>query len=1126
MVEAFETAVMYSLDTTLLLNKTTLQRIQKAGFPASFANINNIQQARRFGLWSQRSGSEIYLLALISSAVRWTALRSFSSNSLTADRNRLFRLGQSLHVPDIELFYTLFVHHYPSARPVSVHPAQSGLPDQDGRLSLLAEGCLLYYMTDNPALEHLDFLFDDSELRRQVDYPSVIAHVDRFIYQDGKTTHSHRTLLDLLLAPKREYPHSLLAQGQFICTHWAPWLPEPFIQDIRRAMASHQEEFRPRPGGPGPVQVPRFGQGEESDAPAAFSTDEDWMSSAVLLAKSVYVWLDQLSKKYQQPINTLADIPEQELAGLSRWGFNTIWLIGIWERSSASKKIKQLSGNPEAAASAYALNAYRVAEELGGEAGLKRLEQKCQEFGLRLACDIVPNHTGIDSEWVKEHPEWFIHSESPPFPGYRYTGPDLSESQEISLRIEDGYWDHSDAAVAFEYFDHRRGKPLYLYHGNDGTHMPWNDTAQLNFLLAEVRAAMVELIVKVAQRFSMIRFDAAMTLARKHFRRLWFPPPGGSAGVPSRSEFCLPDETFNAAFPDEFWREVVKRIQREAPGTLLIAEAFWLMESYFVRNLGMHRVYNSAFMNLLKREENAKYRKILKETLAYNPEVLKRYVNFMNNPDEATAVEQFGTGDKYFGVATLLVTLPGLPMFGHGQIEGYREKYGMEYRRAYWQETPDEGFIAHHEKVIFPLLQQRHVYGGVEHFSLFDFSTENGTNDHVYVFSNGPPGQKSLVVYNNSSQPTQGLVRDAVPQAKADREGTPVQMPDFFDTFALRESSGDLLRFRTLAGMDYLLHIRQIKDGLPMSLDSYEYRVCMDFQLFHDPEGSWYSLNEKLQGRAVPALDHEYQRLRYHALWTAFLQVVNLERLNVLKGLLSAKPVSRITQDIIIDLSNDVRTLAKEIAALKNVDFETGGSTTLKASFLACPAWLGRWEQADYPESLLKSLWDGDECAPLGAIALAWLAIHGAFQLLPKGLAEDFGELSDLYGLGMAWHEQILTPSDRQAMFLINQLCRIQEQEPDPATDHEAFLRMVTQPNVPEILGMHEFADKTWITREGITAFAGGLALRSVIKEEIRSSTTSETKKNLSHAVSLSLRERLAHAAAVGYRLDKFLQFV
>ena len=119
-----------------------------------------------------------------------------------------------------------------------------------------------------------------------------------------------------------------------------------------------------------------------------------------------------------------------------------------------------------------------------------------------------------------------------------------------------------------------------------------------------------------------------------------------------------------------------------------------MMEGYFVRTLGMHRVYNCAFMHMLRDEDNAKYRQVMKNTLEFDPQVLKRFVNFMNNPDEKTAVEQFGNGDKYFGVCTLMATLPGLPMFGHGQIEGYHEKYGMEYRRANWDEAIDEGLVA------------------------------------------------------------------------------------------------------------------------------------------------------------------------------------------------------------------------------------------------------------------------------------------------------------------------------------------------------------------------------------------------------------------------------------------------
>ena len=122
--------------------------------------------------------------------------------------------------------------------------------------------------------------------------------------------------------------------------------------------------------------------------------------------------------------------------------------------------------------------------------------------------------------------------------------------------------------------------------------------------------------------------------------------PAGPATGMTRAEF-------DRAMPREFWREVVDRVAAEVPGTLLLAEAFWLLEGYFVRTLGMHRVYNSAFMNMLRDERNADYRLVIRNTLEFDPAILGRFVNFMSNPDERTAVDQFGTGDKYFGVAAL-----------------------------------------------------------------------------------------------------------------------------------------------------------------------------------------------------------------------------------------------------------------------------------------------------------------------------------------------------------------------------------------------------------------------------------------------------------------------------------------
>ena len=87
---------------------------------------------------------------------------------------------------------------------------------------------------------------------------------------------------------------------------------------------------------------------------------------------------------------------------------------------------------------------------------------------------MVTNHTGIESTWMEEHPDWFIQVPHPPYPGYRFSGPDLSENPHYFVQIEDGYYDHSEAAVVCRYQHRHSGEVRYIYHGNDGTHLPWN----------------------------------------------------------------------------------------------------------------------------------------------------------------------------------------------------------------------------------------------------------------------------------------------------------------------------------------------------------------------------------------------------------------------------------------------------------------------------------------------------------------------------------------------------------------------------------------------------------------------------------------------------------------------------
>ncbi len=100
---------------------------------------------------------------------------------------------------------------------------------------------------------------------------------------------------------------------------------------------------------------------------------------------------------------------------------------------------------------------------------------------------MVPNHMGIDSPWVVEHPDWFISRQEPPYPAYNFDGPDLSPDPRVEIKIERHYYEQTDAAVVFQRRDRPSGETRYIYHGNDGTSFPWNDTAQLE--LPESRGA-------------------------------------------------------------------------------------------------------------------------------------------------------------------------------------------------------------------------------------------------------------------------------------------------------------------------------------------------------------------------------------------------------------------------------------------------------------------------------------------------------------------------------------------------------------------------------------------------------------------------------------------------------------
>jgi glycosidase len=806
--------------------------------------------------------SDLYAMQLIDEALRQLVRRYAPPEVMNS---AALHVDETLGAQSVTTTQKKFVSEFP---PEEVYRGEAKVEEYlnkitNGRIKTIEELIYIFTHNANPAVNPLLELVDDEPLEPTA-YKSLMASLNTFFARVAKESAGEQggteSLFDILRAPAEASPHSLEGQLQFIIDKWGHLLEQKFVSRIVRGMDFLREEvirqhghadFKPD------VPLQTFGGGEYQEY-EAYSPDKDWMPRLVLIAKNSYVWLEQLSRKYGRWIQTLDQIPDEELDLLRDRGFTGLWLIGLWERSLASQRIKQRMGDADAVASAYSLYSYDIAEDLGGWAALENLRWRAWQRGVRLSADMVPNHMGIDSQWVIEHPDWFLSLPYSPYPSYSFHSENLSDDPRVGIYLEDHYYDKTDAAVVFQRRDHQTGDVRYIYHGNDGTSFPWNDTAQLDYLKAEVREAVIQTILHVARNFPVIRFDAAMTLAKKHIQRLWFPEPGAGGAIPSRAEHGMTRAEFDEAIPNEFWREVVDRVAAEVPDTLLLAEAFWLLEGYFVRTLGMHRVYNSAFMHMLRDEDNAKYRMAIKNTLEFDPQILKRYVNFMNNPDEKTAIEQFGNGDKYFGVATVLSTLPGLPMFGHGQVEGFHEKYGMEFRKPKWDETPDEGLIGGHDWKIFPILHKRYLFADVEQFFLYDlFTATGGVDENVFAYSNIHGDERGLVLYHNRFADTSGWIKTSA--AYLDKTTGDLRQKSLAEALGLPFEGFVILR-------DYVTHLEYIRScedlwqkGMYVELHAYEHHVFMDWRFVDDEK--WKTIHDALSGAGVESMEAKWEEM-------------------------------------------------------------------------------------------------------------------------------------------------------------------------------------------------------------------------------------------------------------------------
>jgi hypothetical protein len=168
-------------------------------------------------------------------------------------------------------------------------------------------------------------------------------------------------------------------------------------------------------------------------------------------------------------------------------------------------------------------------------------------------------------------------------------------------------------------------------------------------------------------------------------------------------------------------------------------------------------------------------------------------------------------------------------MFGHGQVEGFHEKYGMEYRRACWDEPVDQHLVWLHETRIFPLMKRRRLFSGSEQFRLFDLWSDGRVDENVFAYCNGHDQDRALVAFHNRYADTAGWLHPSAAWVKPGEEG--LQQTTLGAALGIEGGPDRFCRFREqVTGLQHLLPADQLlQQGIFLRLGPYQHLVFWDF---------------------------------------------------------------------------------------------------------------------------------------------------------------------------------------------------------------------------------------------------------------------------------------------------------
>jgi len=357
-------------------------------------------------------------------------------------------------------------------------------------------------------------------------------------------------------------------------------------------------------------------------------------------------WLGRLSREQGRHIG-LGDIPPAALEPILATGCDLVWLMGVWRTGPAgralSRSLPWLKAEARAilpdfepadvVGSPYAITSYEVAPALGGEAGLSRVRQQLAQAGVGLVLDFVPNHTAIDHPWVHRQPDWYVNA----------------DRQRAEGDPDSWFTVRGD------------GRTHRIAHGRDPYFPVWRDTAQLDYRVPELRAAMADVLRQVATQCDGVRCDMAMLVLDDVFCATWQDRSTSPAS--------------HDAPAGEFWWHAIRHVRERYPAFLTIAEGYWGLE-HRLQQVGFEYTYDKTLLDRLRTGPP----EAVGAHLRADPDYQRRSVRFLENHDEPRAASALPR-DRQRSAALVAATVPGMLMLHDGQLDGARVRTPVELGR-------------------------------------------------------------------------------------------------------------------------------------------------------------------------------------------------------------------------------------------------------------------------------------------------------------------------------------------------------------------------------------------------------------------------------------------------------------